>query len=59
METSPMAGKSWQPNYEPPRQAEGLRAERNQHREMGLMAKAGHGLRKNYPHPMAPADRRK
>ena len=54
-----MAGKSWQPNYEPPRQAEGLRAERNQHREMGLMVKAGHGLRKNYPYPMAPADRRK
>ena len=54
-----MAGKSWQPNCEPPRQADGFRAERNQLGEMGLMAKAGHGPRKNYPYPMIPADRRK
>ena len=50
METSPMDGKSWQPSYEPPRQAEGLRAERNQLGEMGLMAKAGHGPWKNCPY---------
>ena len=54
-----MDGKSWQPCYEPPRQAEGLRAERNQLGEMGLMAKAGHGPWKNCPYLMAPADRRK